>query len=152
MFIAHHLFDPSAREHNARHGMPERVINRLAQEGRLKAPPPHTPASVRRRISHWKRLHLARGAGHPFDGASVRAALKAAARSSDHVARRKSAKPITRVVLQKMIATCDTSRLAGRRDRALLLVAFGSGGRRRSEISGLLGSKPKSLLVGWAER
>ncbi len=42
-----------------------------------------------------------------------------------------------RDVLSKLIATCSTTRLRDIRDRAILMVAFGSGGRRRSEVAGL---------------
>ena len=36
-----------------------------------------------------------------------------------------------------LLATCASDRLADARDAALLLVAFASGGRRRSEVAGL---------------
>ena len=42
--------------------------------------------------------------------------------------------PATKPVIEKLIATCDGS-LVGKRDRALILVAFSSGGRRRSELA-----------------
>lgn len=41
---------------------------------------------------------------------------------------------LTREPLEALLATCDES-LAGLRDRALLLFAFSSGGRRRSEVT-----------------
>ena len=44
---------------------------------------------------------------------------------------------LDREVLERLIAACDGARLAGRRDAALLLLAFASGGRRRSEIARL---------------
>ncbi|MGA8172235.1 MAG: tyrosine-type recombinase/integrase, partial [Methylocystis sp.] len=50
---------------------------------------------------------------------------------------RKSAAAITRDVLDRLLATCGQGRAVGLRDRALLLLAFGSGGRRRSEIARL---------------
>lgn len=40
---------------------------------------------------------------------------------------------LTRAPMQALLATCDDS-LRGRRDRALLLFAWSSGGRRRSEV------------------
>jgi integrase len=40
-------------------------------------------------------------------------------------------------VLERLIATCSGGRLADKRDAALLLLAFASGGRRRSEIARL---------------
>ena len=51
--------------------------------------------------------------------------------------RRKSAKAVTGDVLAKLLATCSTDNLRDLRDRAILMVAFASGGRRRSEIAGL---------------
>jgi integrase len=50
---------------------------------------------------------------------------------------RKSKRAVTRDVLERLLATCDSDRLADSRDRAILLVAFGSGGRRRSEAARL---------------
>jgi integrase len=136
-FVAHHLFDPKEKGTNPRHGMPDLVAEALLKGARMSAAPPHAPSTVRRRLSHWKRLHEARGLAHPFDDAVVRAALKAACKASDRAKTKKSSRPITRDVLEAMIAQCDPHRRAGRRDRALLLVAFGSGGRRRSEMSAL---------------
>jgi integrase len=51
--------------------------------------------------------------------------------------RRKSAKAVTGDVLTKLLATCASDSLRDLRDRAILMVAFASGGRRRSEIAGL---------------
>jgi integrase len=45
--------------------------------------------------------------------------------------------PGGRDILDRLLATCRSDRLADIRDRALLLIAFGSGGRRRSEIASL---------------
>src|SRR5258708_6806480 len=42
---------------------------------------------------------------------------------------------LTRDLLEQLLQTCDDS-LRGRRDRALLLFAWSSGGRRRSEVAG----------------
>ena len=44
---------------------------------------------------------------------------------------------ITRDILDRLLATCGRGRAVDLRDRALLLLAFGSGGRRRSEIARL---------------
>jgi integrase len=44
---------------------------------------------------------------------------------------------VTADVLERLLATCASDRLADARDAALLLVAFASGGRRRSEVAGL---------------
>ncbi|SEP22976.1 Phage integrase family protein [Rhizobium tibeticum] len=49
----------------------------------------------------------------------------------------KSAKAVTGDVLSRLLATCESDSLRDLRDRAILMVAFASGGRRRSEIAGL---------------
>lgn len=49
-------------------------------------------------------------------------------------ARPKRQRALTRDPLQLLLATCDES-LKGRRDRALLLFAWATGGRRRSEVA-----------------
>ena len=51
--------------------------------------------------------------------------------------RRKSAKAVTSDVLAKLLATCAGDDLRDLHDRAILMVAFASGCRRRSEIAGL---------------
>ena len=67
----------------------------------------------------------------------MRAALRLAVRASARPRRRKSKRAVTREILDRLLAASATDRLADIRDRALLLVAFASGGRRRSEIAAL---------------
>ena len=136
-FIAHHLWDAAERERNKEHGMPEAVAATLRAEGRLKSAGPHAPATVRRRLALWSSLHRWRGLEGPFASPSVRNALRLAIRAADRPRTRKSASAITRDVLDRLLATCARSRAIDVRDRALLLLAFGSGGRRRSEIARL---------------
>ncbi|MEO1151672.1 MAG: tyrosine-type recombinase/integrase [Pseudomonadota bacterium] len=136
-FIAHHLFDPVHRKDNKGHGMPDAVAARLYAEERLQSRLPHAPSTVRRRISHWKRLHAAKDLEGVFENPAIRTALKAAVKASDRKKEKQSLKPITIDVLEAMLKTCDRYRANGRRDYALLLVAFGSGGRRRSEMGAL---------------
>lgn len=50
---------------------------------------------------------------------------------------RKSAKAVTVDVLPKLLATCASDNLRDLRDKAILMMAFASGGRRRSEIARL---------------
>lgn len=45
--------------------------------------------------------------------------------------------PITSDVLAKLLVTFASGSLRDLRDKAILMVAFASGGRRRSEIAGL---------------
>ena len=136
-FIAHHLWDEEEREKNPEHGMPQEVAEILRAEGRLRSSGPHAPATVRRRLALWSSLHRWRGLEGPFSNPSIRNALRLAIRAADRPRARKSASAITRHVLDRLIATCGRGRAVDLRDRALLLLAFGSGGRRRSEIARL---------------
>jgi len=136
-FIAHHLWDEAEREKNPEHGMPQEVAEVLRAEGRLKSTGPHAPATVRRRLALWSSLHRWRGLEGPFGSPSIRNALRLAIRAADRPPARKSAAAITRDVLDRLLATCERGRAVDLRDRALLLLAFGSGGRRRSEIARL---------------
>jgi integrase len=136
-FVAHHLFDAAERERNAGHGMPEAIAATLRADGRLRTAGPHAPATVRRRLALWSSLHRWRGLDGPFGSPSIRNALRLAARAADRPRARKSRSAITRDVLDRLLATCERGRALDVRDRALLLLAFGSGGRRRSEVAKL---------------
>ncbi len=136
-FIAHHLWDEEEREKTPDHGMPEAVAAVLRSDGRLRATGPHAPATVRRRVALWSSLHRWRGLEGPFGNPSIRNALRLAIRAADRPRARKSASAITRDVLDQLLVTCSRGRAVDLRDRALLLLAFGSGGRRRSEIARL---------------
>ena len=136
-FIAHHLWDEEERAKNPDHGMPESVADALRAEGRLRSSGPHAPATVRRRLALWATLHRWRGVEGPFGNPAIRNALRLSIRAADRPPARKSAGAITRDILDSLLATCGRGRAADLRDRALLLLAFGSGGRRRSEIARL---------------
>jgi integrase len=63
--------------------------------------------------------------------------MKRAAKAADRPRARKSRRAITRPILEDLLITCADGGPAALPDRALLLVAFGSGGRRRSELAAL---------------
>jgi integrase len=134
-FVAHHLWDPLKRAEDVSHGMPAEVERSLRADGRLRTPGPHAISTVRRRMALWATFHRWRGLEAPFKAPNIRNALRLAARASRHPRSRKSARAVTRDVLDRLLATCGGGRLIDTRDRALLLVAFASGGRRRSEIA-----------------
>jgi integrase len=50
---------------------------------------------------------------------------------------RKSRKPVTRDILNRLLVTCSGSKAIDLRDRTILLIAFAAGGRRRSEVATL---------------
>jgi integrase len=136
-FVAHHLWDPAKREMDPRHGVPAAVAERLNAEGMLRIEGPHAPNTVRRRLSSWVTLHRWKGLDGPFASPSLRSALQLAVRASGRPRQRKSKRAVTRDVLDRLIATCSTDRLPDARDLAILLLAFASGGRRRSEVARL---------------
>lgn len=136
-FVAHHLWDPQRRETDADHGMPADVDEKLRRQGFLKSVGPHAPATVRRRLANWSTLTKWRGLDGNFASPALKSAIRLAVRAVPRPRRRKSAKAVTGDVLAKLLATCATDSLRDLRDRAILMVAFASGGRRRSEIAGL---------------
>ncbi|ESY85932.1 integrase [Mesorhizobium sp. LNHC220B00] len=137
-FVAHHLWDFSKRETDPAHGMPEAVMVALTAEGLLRVKNgPHAPSTVRRRLSSWSTLTKWRGLVGNFNAPGLQSAIKLAVRASARPRGRKSKKAVTADVLSALLKTCAGDRLVDVRDRALLITAFASGGRRRSEISAL---------------
>jgi integrase len=136
-FLAHHLWDPVKRETDPSHGMPDAVAERLKAERFLRADGPHAPATVRRRLASWATLHRWRDLDPAFATPAFKTALRLAVRACARPVRRKSQRAVTRAVLNRLLATCVLNRLVDLRDRALLLTAFASGGRRRSEVASL---------------
>lgn len=94
------------------------------------------PSTLDRRIASWRAFHRMKNLASPFDAPLVAQARGRARRAAARPRQRKSEHPITREVLEAMLVTCDHSH-RGLRDRAALMLAWGSGGRRRSEIVAL---------------
>ncbi|MDF0663966.1 MULTISPECIES: site-specific integrase [unclassified Rhizobium] len=136
-FVAHHLWDPEKRAAEPDHGMPADVDDSLRSQGFLKSIGPHAPSTVRRRLANWSTLSKWRGLDGAFASPALKSAIRLAVRAVPRTRGRKSAKAVTGDVLAKLLATCATDSLRDLRDRAILMVAFASGGRRRSEIAGL---------------
>ena len=136
-FLAHHLWDPAQREVDATHGMPADIMETLIDQGLLRTTNPHAPNTVKRRLASWSTLHRWKGLLGPFSAPTLRTALKLAVRASGRPRGRKSRRAVTRDILDALLVTCRSDKLADTRDRALLLIAFASGGRRRSEIARL---------------
>ncbi|EHK65428.1 site-specific integrase [Achromobacter arsenitoxydans] len=109
----------------------DRELVRLKAKGRLGAPSLNT---LLQRLSVLSKAHELHGHPNPCRSATVRELLsktrRAYARRGVAPARKEA---LTREPLQAMLDTCDDT-LRGKRDRALLLFAWASGGRRRSEV------------------
>ena len=94
------------------------------------------PATLDRRIASWQAFHRMRNLTRPFSAPLVQQARQKSRRANARPRAPKSSKPITRELLERLLATCDDSH-RGIRDRAMLMLAFASGGRRRSEVTAL---------------
>lgn len=136
-FIAHHLWRPQQREIDPDHGMPIGVEEELREQGFLRVPGPHAPATVRRRLANWSTLTRWRSLEGAFTSPAIKSAIRLAVRALNRPKARKSANAITGDILGKLLATCSGEDLTALRDRAILMVAFASGGRRRSEVASL---------------
>ncbi len=136
-FVAHHLWDPNKRNTDPDHGMPVSVEQNLRAQRFLKSTGPHAPDTVRRRLASWSTLTRWRGLTGAFASPALKSANRLAVRATPRSRKRKSAKAVTGDVLARLLATCGSDSLRDIRDRAILMVAFASGGRRRSEIAGL---------------
>jgi integrase len=87
------------------------------------------------RISVLSKVHQMEAAVNPCGQPRVRELLSKTRRGYAKRGALPAKKPaLTREPLEALLGTCDSS-LAGLRDRALLLFAFSSGGRRRSEVA-----------------
>lgn len=136
-FVAHHLWDFAKRETDPAHGMPADVAATLKSQGLLRSDGPHAPATVRRRLSSWSTLTKWRGLCGNFSAPGLQSAIKLAVRASARPRGRKSKKAVTADILTALLKACAGDRLVDVRDRALLITAFASGGRRRSEMASL---------------
>lgn len=94
------------------------------------------PATLDRRIASWQAFHRMRNLTSPFSAPLVQQARQKARRANARPRVPKSPKPVTREILEALLATCDATH-RGMRDRAMLMLAFASGGRRRSEVTAL---------------
>ena len=117
------------------HELPPAVDQALVQahfKARLGAP---ALSTLVHRVAVLSKVHRVQALENPCEQPRVRDLM---ARTRRAYAKRGAlphkAAALTRDPLEAMLATCDDS-LTGLRDRALLLFAFASGGRRRSELT-----------------
>ena len=105
---------PAARHAGRRRGA-------AARRALLRSAGPHAPSTVKRRLASWGTLHRWKGQEGPFRSPSLRAALRLAVRASTRPRQRKSKRAVTRDVLDRLLDTCRSDRLADTRDLAILL-------------------------------
>ncbi|WP_068298535.1 tyrosine-type recombinase/integrase [Pararhodobacter sp. CCB-MM2] len=130
-FILHHAEDLSTQSGPAR-----AVADALIAMGLRRALTAPAPSTLDRRIASWQAFHRMRNLPSPFAAPLVAQARQKARRANAAPRVPKSPRPVTRDVLTALLGTCDDSH-RGIRDRAMLSLAFASGGRRRSEVTAL---------------
>lgn len=116
-------------------GLPEDIDTALVSDGAKARRGVHTTATVSRRLAALSVAHATQGVENTVHMPQVRAIMASAQRGRARqglVPHKKQAATLD--VLEAMLATCGSD-LRGIRDRALLLFAFASGGRRRSEVA-----------------
>ena len=119
----------------------EDAVSRLAAQalidkGLRKTLACPAPSTLDRRIASWQAFHRMKNLESPFDAPALRQARTKSRRATARKSAKKSQNPITREVLEDLLNACDHS-LRGVRDRAILMLGWASGGRRRSEITDL---------------
>lgn len=130
-FILDHAQDLTTKKGSAREVAMELITIGLRRE--LTCP---APATLDRRIASWQAFHRMRNLPSLFSAPLVQQARQKARHANARPRVPKSPKPVTRDILEALLATCDATH-RGIRDRAMLMLAFASGGRRRSEITAL---------------
>jgi integrase len=117
------------------HELPLEIDAALVEAGYKGKPGPMAHNTLVHRLAVLSKAHQMRDVKNPCQDPKVRELLsrtrKAYAKRGE-LPKKKDA--LTKDPLQLVLATCDDS-LRGKRDRALLLFAWASGGRRRSEVA-----------------
>ncbi|WP_330509362.1 site-specific integrase [Pseudomonas putida] len=135
-FIVDHLARPDVNG-GWSHLLPLDMDRALVAAGVKGKPGPLAFSTVSHRLAVLAKWHRLNGWDNPGDTPAVKTLLREARKAQARrgmAVRKKTA--IVREPLQAMLATC-TDGLRGIRDRALLLLAWSGGGRRRSELIGL---------------
>lgn len=122
-------------EAGLRHELPA-AIDRALVAGDFKGKEGHLALNtLTHRVAVLSKAHRLRNLANPCQDPKVRELLAMTRRAYAKRGERPRKKAaLTRDPLQALLATCDES-LRGKRDRALLLFAWSSGGRRRSEVA-----------------
>lgn len=135
-FVLDHLARPMD-DGNWNHLLPKAVDQALVEAGAKSRPGPLAYSTVQHRLAVLGKWHRVKGWDSPIDAPALKTLLRSAQKAQVRqgvTVRKKTAMALE--PLQAMLATC-TDGLRGTRDRALLLLAWSGGGRRRSEVVGL---------------
>jgi len=135
-FILDHLARP-LEDDTWTHLLPPAIDAALVSAGVKAKPGALTYNTVSHRLAVLSKWHQLNGWSSPTEAAPVKTLLREArkAQSRQGIQVRKKTAAVLEP-LQALLATCDDG-TRGIRDRALLLLAWSGGGRRRSEVVGL---------------
>ena len=117
------------------HDLPPAIDAALVTAGFKDHPGPPKLSTVTHRLSVLSKAHMLKSQPNPVRAPEVQELIRRVRRA--HAQRGDLPRPkqaLTKDPLEAMLATC-TDGLLGLRDRALLLFAWASGGRRRSEVT-----------------
>lgn len=139
-FLTDHLeIETASRDRRKAHryGLKGALETSLIASGLKARRGPPALNTVLQRIAVLSRAHEIKRLENPTRDPLVRQVLGSARRVYAAARKRPAAKKaLTLDLLRKLLETCEED-LRGRRDRALLLLIFASGGRRRSEAISL---------------
>jgi integrase len=131
-------------------GLNKEVDKKLVASGIKNKLGTHTLNTVKRRVYTQSSYHDQMGYNNPCRNKTVSGLLemvkKAQINNGISVTKKDAA---TADILEKLIATCCSGNLVDVRDKALLLVGFSSGGRRRSELSEMTFENLKQVPGGF---
>lgn len=112
------------------------AMERLIRAGLRRSLICPSAATLDRRIASWRAFHRMKNLASPFEAPLLRQARAKARVAMDRLPQPKSQNPITRDILLQLTTAAGPG-LRGVRDRAILLLGWASGGRRRAEIVSL---------------
>ncbi len=145
-FITDHV-ERTTADGSRTHELPAAVDRQLVAIGAKAAPGALRVTTVQHRVAMLSTWHqqqaLANGVPeheypNPAHSAAVRHLLSSARRAAAKTEKPRRRSALTRSFLDAVLDTCsDPTSLLDLRDRAILLVGWASGGRRRSELANL---------------
>ncbi len=113
-------------------GVPLEIDERLVEQGYKQSIGVHKMTTVKRRVASLSVQLQMQKLPNPCQDPEVRKLIEKLTKKYGE--NKNKSRAITLDILNDMLATCEDT-LIGARDRALLLFAWASGGRRRSEVA-----------------
>jgi integrase len=113
-------------------GLDADIDQKLVEQGFKLKPGPHKLSTIKRRVGSLSVFLVDAKWHNPCHNAEIKKLLSKLTKK--YGTSRAAGRAITKDILDDMLATCG-DKLIDLRDKAVLLFAWGTGGRRRSEVS-----------------